>query len=174
MKRTKNKIIGWMATALLLGTSCARESRFDTYEHLPDEGWKRSDIKNFSPVISDTLCAYQMEISVRHDNRYPFKNLWLLVSYPNIGDSVVTDTLNVLLSNERGEWLGSGLTTNEVQLTLDKPVFFKHSGPKTLSLEQASSKEAVKGITDIGIRLNKMPGIALPEQPETEAGRSQQ
>lgn len=158
MKRKRIKIAGSLAF-VLFWIGCIQNNTFDRYEHISDEGWKRNELKHFTPNITDTLCSYHVEISVRHDSRYPFKNLWILFSYPNDADSVVTDTLNCILSNPRGNWVGEGLTTNEVRISPEHPIRFGRSGLKQLTLEQACSKEAIKGITDVGIRLRKITDI---------------
>lgn len=48
-----------------------------------------------------------LELVVRHTDAYEYANLWLELSY-NSGDSLVTDTFNVLLADDYGKWYGSG------------------------------------------------------------------
>ncbi len=48
-------------------------------------------------------------LSVRHTGGYRYGNLWLELSYP-LNDSVMqVDTLNIILADDYGHWLGHGI-----------------------------------------------------------------
>lgn len=84
---------------------------FDSdFKTIDAEGWtKSSPLVFLQPDSIRGVDAYDIAVSVRHDNYYPYRNLLLIVDYV-AGDKIVEhDTVNVKLCDEYGDWGGSGL-----------------------------------------------------------------
>ena len=72
------------------------------------EGWSSEDGLLFHWDVRDTLQRQDVLLDLRHDQSYPYSNLYVFLTYrfPN-GKSRV-DTVECTLANEKGEWRGSG------------------------------------------------------------------
>lgn len=95
----------------LLAATCTPGGAFDSdFKTIDAEGWtKSSPLVFLQPDSIRGVDAYDIAVSVRHDNYYPYRNLLLIVDYV-AGDKIVEhDTVNVELCDEYGDWGGSGL-----------------------------------------------------------------
>ena len=115
----------------LLVCACQHDTVYYTYHPIPNKGWSRGDTLRFS--LPDTLTpgTYNLEVGVRHSNKYPYRDLWLeLIQYipgEKSSDSWVAkkDTIHLYLANEKGNWKGTGTTGGHFQL-------ISHSGSLTI------------------------------------------
>lgn len=95
----------------LLAATCTPGGAFDSdFKTIDAEGWtKSSPLVFLQPDSIRGVDAYDIAVSVRHDNYYPYRNLLLIVDYVADGKIVEHDTVNVELCDEYGDWGGSGL-----------------------------------------------------------------
>ena len=143
--------------------SCDSKRVFDEYKHLSKEGWKKNQKIEFSFKIKDTISGHNLFINLRNNNDYPFSNLFLIteMKFPN-GKQVI-DTLAYEMTDAHGKFLGSGFTEiKENKLFYKEHVVFPEKGAYVFSVEQAMRKggetdgvAALKGITDVGFRIEK-------------------
>lgn len=98
------------AAAVCAGCSPAGNS-FSSYEFLPQDGWRYGDTIVFRPEMADSTATGVLTLSLRHTNDYAYSNLWLEVS---VRDSLgqTTDTVNVVMADRLGRWLGRGIGTD--------------------------------------------------------------
>jgi len=95
--------------ALTLLVSCSGEqNRYSEYRSLPDDGWRYDDVLEFMPVHSDTLCAGRLVVGLRHDDTYPYKDIYLEISCRD-GTLDRTDTMAIHVTDSYGKWLGHGI-----------------------------------------------------------------
>ncbi len=95
----------------LLAATCTPGGAFDSdFKTIDAEGWtKSSPLVFLQPDSIRGVDAYDIAVSVRHDNYYPYRDLLLIVDYVAGGKIVEHDTVNVELCDEYGDWGGSGL-----------------------------------------------------------------
>ena len=74
----------------------------------PDLGWEADEKATFEWQVTDTLAKYDFFIDLRHDQRYPFSNIYLFVDFTFPNGRTLRDTLACDLADERGRWLGTG------------------------------------------------------------------
>lgn len=89
--------------------ACSVGGAFDS-DFKPVKVWHRSQPLEFR--VPDTTAVdsyYDIELGVRHENYYAYRNLWILADYVSGGRVVETDTVSVTLSDEYGSWTGAGL-----------------------------------------------------------------
>ena len=68
--------------------------------------------------------------------------------------SVLTDTLEIILADETGRWMGKGIgNVNEMQVPYKQNVFFINRGIFKVSIQHAMRDSTLSGILDIGFRL---------------------
>lgn len=66
-----------LISVLLMG--CQQGVVYDEFKSLPASGWDADSALLFEPIIADTMGGYEVQIIVRHTERYPYQNLWLFV-----------------------------------------------------------------------------------------------
>ena len=80
-------------------------------------------------------------------------NLYMYVHVKGPGGQHYKDTVNMLLAEPDGRWIGKGTgKLRELRLLYRKQVVFSEPGEYTFSLEQAMRREKLP-VTDIGLRI---------------------
>ena len=150
-----SRILGTIALTVFLG-ACNHGTIYYSFGHLPPGGWNKENILFFHPEVSDTLALYDMYVAVRHNNDYPYSNLWLFVHVSDSAGIIMTDTINIPLAEPSGKWLGSGwgaLYQKEALLRggIDLPA----AGIYTVAIQQGMRTDDLTGVTDVGIKVTK-------------------
>ena len=106
-KRIRN-ILPAIVVALALH-GCGVDAFYSDFREVPAGGWQREVPMSFVLPDSAGVATADLTLNLRHDNDYPYRNLWLVVDY--VGDNRVlhSDTLNVELCDKFGNWHGSGI-----------------------------------------------------------------
>lgn len=93
--------------------SCSRhENDFSSFHNFSDEGWGYYHHLIFNHVPADSIVTGDVDLIVRHNNDYPFSNLYVEVTYDQPGQHTVCDTVSVELADIYGSWYGSGPGTS--------------------------------------------------------------
>ncbi|MCH5245925.1 MAG: gliding motility lipoprotein GldH [Muribaculaceae bacterium] len=145
-----------LLTTLCLGACYPGHNDFNSFENLPADGWAYGDTISF---VTDTLDSIPLtgtlEIAIRHNNLYPYRNLWLEISYP-LNGKTNTDTVNMELADVYGRWHGNGFGASYQFAT---PV--KHKvilGPGTrVNVTHVMRVDTLTGVEQLGIRFRKDP-----------------
>ncbi len=127
------------------------------YETIPNAKWHKDSVKTFQIPVSDTLQNHKMYINVRNDINFKYSNLWLFVEIiqPNNSKALI-DTFEITLADERGKWLGTGFGgVKTIESLYKRNVYFPASGIYDLRITQGMRDDQLKGITEIGYRLEK-------------------
>lgn len=160
MNKKASKLI--LLFLVVLFSSCDDKRFYDEYVKL-DGKWTKEDKVEFSFEQKDTVNLYNMFLSVRNNNDYPFNNLFVIVKLNQPDEIVKVDTLEYLMANADGTLLGEGITdTKHSKLWYKENFKFPKSGDYTLSIQQANREtgktkgvEALEGITEVGFRIEK-------------------
>jgi gliding motility-associated lipoprotein GldH len=137
-------------------TSCDKQRVFEQNQKIKDRSWSENFIPEFNVKIDDTISYYNMYINVRNADSYRFSNLYIFMTTTLPQGQIEKDTLQLLLANEQGKWLGSGLGDIFENRILFKEKFkFINQGTYKIKLEQAMRLNPLPGILDVGIRVEK-------------------
>ena len=149
-----------MRTLVLIGTiamfiSC-NNSIFNDYKTFENQTWNADSNVVFVYSASDTTSQNQIVIKIRHTTDYEFQNLFLFVKAEK------TDTLELLLANKEGGWLGKGIgDIREVEFVYKKDKVFPEKGDFTFEIEQAmrygklEKTQHLNNIKAIGLSVQK-------------------
>lgn len=142
---------------LLFLISCDSNKVFDQYMEVENATWKRENIAKFSVDIKDTTAAHNLYINVRNKGNYPYSNLYLFIKIEGPDGNFSVDTVNCILADKSGKWLGKGIGDLwDVQVPYIGGFKFAKSGEYQFSFEQAMRVEnGLEGITDIGLRIER-------------------
>lgn len=137
--------------------SCDPRRVFDDNKNLPDNIWDRNNKVAFDITISDTVSPHNVYINVRNADGFPYSNLYLFIHSTFPGGESHTDTLECVLADANGKWLGSGMgDIFDNQIPFKHNVRFKKAGTYHFELEQAMRLEKLPLIMDVGIRIEKV------------------
>lgn len=127
---------------------------FTEFRSVGASGWSADSVLVFVPVLVDSVATYDMQLTVRHTDRYAYQNLWMFVDVRQ--DSLVLrrDTIEVMLANERGEWLGGGVSKYTLPLLYLEGELLKKGGYDVL-VQQGMREDILRGITDVGLKVIK-------------------
>ncbi len=128
---------------------------------ITSEGWQLEDPAIFELPRLDSLATYNAFITVRNNNKYPFSNLFLIVSLQYPYGKTVVDTLEYKMARPDGSWLGTGIgSVKENKLFFKQNLAFNEAGNYTLHISHAVRNNGepqgvrkLEGITDIGYSL---------------------
>ena len=126
------------------------------YRTFEENEWHAKDKAVFEMDITDTQSLNNISLMVRHADGYPFSNIYLFVitSYPD--GAVKTDTMEVMLANNKGEWQGDGAgDIFDLKVPIKKNVRFPLSGHYKFEFTQAMEANPLPLIMDFGFEIEK-------------------
>ena len=141
---------------MVIVSSCDSNRVFEKYKPIPKSGWNKDSLVVFTIPVTDTLQNHNLYIDVRNDVTYSYSNLWLFIEIDQPGGKTLKDTFELSLADPTGKWLGEGRGGKKTrQVIYRRNVYFPVSGTYKIKLQQGMRETNLKGISDIGIRLEK-------------------
>lgn len=141
---------------LLILAGCQPGVVFDDNKNLPGNVWKSGQVIRFDVDLQDTVSIHKFYLSLRHETSYRYANLFLFIhtTYPNGREA--NDTVECILADPSGKWLGKGITDiRDFQVLLRRGLRFPQTGTYIFELEQAMREPELTGVMDIGLRIVK-------------------
>lgn len=140
---------------LVAAVSCTNSSIYDGFITHPQKGWHQDSVIAFEVDIKDTNTRYEITLTLRNNNNYPYSNLFLFRQIQTKAGVEFYDTAQYLLADKYGKWLGKGvgaLKTSEY-LYKNQALRFAKMGTYTFTLQHGMRDEWLTGIEDVGLRL---------------------
>jgi gliding motility-associated lipoprotein GldH len=142
----------------LLFFSCDKKRVFDEYKSV-GSAWHKDSIVSFDLPELDTTKQYNLFVTLRDNNNYPFNNLFLIVALETPNGFTKVDTLEYQMASPDGTLLGEGFTDiKESKLFYKEDVRFR--GKYKIHIKQAVRETGkipgvtfLDGITDVGFRI---------------------
>ncbi len=139
---------------LLLLNSCQRNELYDKTFSFSDDNWSYDQVVNFEFYVPDTSKSYDLFLQLRNSGLYSYSNIWLFVETKAPNGNVLRDTLEIMLVDETGRWLGKGIgNVNEMQVSYKNNAYFLNRGIFNISIQHAMRDSVLMGIMDLGFRL---------------------
>ena len=136
--------------------SCDQNVVYSKYHTFSDNEWHSGDKAEFDVEITDVQSLNNISLMVRHADSYPYNNIFLFVttSYPD--GKVITDTMEVVLANQKGEWQGSGAgDIYDFKVPIKKNIRFSLPGKYKFTFEQGMRVDPLPMIMDFGFEIEK-------------------
>jgi len=144
------------AIVVILLASCDSKRFFEENKSIENGVWSNTNSRIFNVNISDTLAHYDLYLNVRNDGVYHYSNLYLFIHTLLPGGKTAIDTVECQLADADGKWRGSGLGSLKFNRFLfQRGMVFPRKGLYRFELEQAMRVKELKGIRDVGIRIEK-------------------
>ncbi|MEI7661160.1 MAG: gliding motility lipoprotein GldH [Bacteroidota bacterium] len=136
--------------------SCDSKRIYDENVIVENNSWNSSAKMKFEVPVSDTGLRYNLYLKVRNAPEYPYSNLFLFLNSRFPDGRIARDTLELTLADYDGRWLGSGIGSVKFSKFMVRHGFrFRQKGTYVFELEQAMRVRVLKGIRDIGLRVEK-------------------
>lgn len=142
--------------------SCDKKRIFDDYKSI-DDSWNKDSIISFDLPKLDTKKQYNLFLTLRGNNDYPYNNLFLIVNLDQPDGVTKVDTLEYEMADPEGNLLGNGfIDVKESKLIYKEKMLFKN-GKYKVHIKHAvrktgkiSGDEKLKGITEVGFRIESL------------------
>lgn len=134
--------------------ACSKHTVTDQVTSIMSDGWEYNDKMAFQYAVSDTSVSYDVFILVRNTMNYSYSNLWLFIETHSPGGYSQRDTLEILLADESGRWLGKGgQSINTLLAPYKMNIHFPERGIYQTTIQHAMRDTVLKHVTDIGLRI---------------------
>ena len=144
-----------MGALLLLLAGCGSRG-FDQRVVIPEAAWKVENRIPFDVTVNDTMDIYTFGISLRHLENYRYSNLYVFLHTDMPNGNVTHDTIQCLLATPEGRWIGkSSGSMRDMRIVLNPNLRFPLQGTYHFEIEQAMREPVLKGISDIGLFIEK-------------------
>ena len=142
--------------SFLLFASCNTNVN-SSYNIFKEDSWHTDSIITINHGVVDSTTKHNLYLKVRHNTDFEYQNIFVFVSFKE-----KTDTIEVILSEKSGKWLGKGFgDIKEVDYCLAENVTFNSKKASTITIEQAMRYgdepeiTSLKGIIALGINVKK-------------------
>jgi gliding motility-associated lipoprotein GldH len=142
--------------AVLTLSACDKNRIYENNTEIPQYVWHKDSLVKFEVDITETGIPTNFYINVRNADGFPYSNLFLFVktTFPNGKTS--RDTLECILADDKGKWLGSGMgDIYDNQIPFKRNVMFPLAGKYTFEYQQGMRTDALPLIMDVGLRIEK-------------------
>ena len=147
---------------LFLLLSCDSNRLYEKNISIDNTVWEVSNKPSFKYENTNADKKVNLKINVRHSISYQFSNLWLFINIINPVGELERDTLECVLAQKNGKWLGNGLADIKHIQCQFKNYTLSKQGTYIFEIEQAmrygdlAKIEKLNGIMQIGLRIEKM------------------
>ncbi|MDD4970442.1 MAG: gliding motility lipoprotein GldH [Paludibacter sp.] len=155
-KKRLNKSF-WVLFVAIFAIACTSNDVYFQYQSVAQKGWSKDSLYRFDIPITDTVATYNVYVNVRNRGEYPYQNLWLFLNKTTPDSIQSKDSIECYLADQRGKWLGKGLgSILEMPVLYQQNVRFKKAGTYHYKIVQGMRDSVLKGINDIGMRVEKV------------------
>jgi gliding motility-associated lipoprotein GldH len=157
MKQKNSALYLILLTVLILVASCNLDKIFEKKESIQGGKWDKKQVVSFDINVKDTINGYDIFFTIRNNNDYRYKNLFLFVNTISPNGFNKLDTIELTLADDRGKWLGHGIGgINTIEKTYKQNVRFPVSGNYKVDLVQGMRNDILEGLMDVCIRVEKI------------------
>lgn len=152
----QNKLALFWGTCLLLALVGCGEVMYQNSQPIPNKNWEIADTISFDVNVTDTLSGYDFYIDLRTEATYPYANIYLFVNTTFPSGKTANDTVECILADKTGRWLGNGLgDVIDNHILFKQNIRFPRTGIYSFTFEQGMREEALPAILDVGISIEK-------------------
>lgn len=141
---------------LLIFSSCDSRRVFEENREIADNAWDVNNKVVFEVDITDTLSQNNFYVNVRNADGYPYSNLYLFITTNFPDGHTRLDTMECILADDKGKWLGSGLGDIwDNQIPWRRGIRFPRAGKYTFTYQHAMRVDVLPLIMDVGLRIER-------------------
>jgi len=149
------KILLLLITSLLI-ISCGKDVVTDESLDVNEKGWNVNEKFNISVNITDTLSSYNFYVNLRNTTDFKYSNFFFFVNTTFPNGKIARDTLECMLANQEGKWIGKGHgKIKDNRILFKAHVLFPMKGTYKFAIEHGMRDLNIAGIKNIGLRIVK-------------------
>ena len=151
------KYISILLIAIVVASCGNKNVIFDESVIINNASWNNEDLPYFDVNVEDTLSTYAFYLNIRHLENYRYSNFYMFLhsTFPN--GNQTHDTIECILAYPDGRWVGDGSGSMRAsKILLNNNLRFPLKGKYHFEIEQAMRDDVLEGITDVGIRFEKL------------------
>ncbi len=149
------KYIALLLTLMVVLVSCGTNFVINESRSIADL-WQSTQTVDFEFEIQDTLSPHSFFVNIRNNTDYSYSNIYFFINTTFPDGQSSRDTVECILANVRGKWLGKGMgSLKESSHLIRRQLYFPVSGIYKMQIEQAMREDALIGIEDVGIKIIK-------------------
>lgn len=135
--------------------SCTTLDVYEKTKPFPKQEWSSIDTPNFKFDIVDTNSFYNFYFVLRHQEKYPYKNIWLSLAVKDPDTTSIIKREFTLADNNK--WLGTTIDdiTDHRIIFNPQPIKLK-KGSYSFTLKQIMRDDPLPNILSAGIRVQKL------------------
>lgn len=154
MRKGRSSILIAGIMLAVITISCDRNTLFSDTFRIDDRQWSMYEPARFTCTLDDTVSTFNIDLSVRTSTDYPYRNMYLFIVTTFPSGTTVTDTLQAMITDERGMWLGKGAgDLRELTIPYKSNVFFPEEGEYHFSVIHGMRDTLLKGVYDMAMKI---------------------
>lgn len=155
LRRFKVSLLLYIVTVTL--SSCSHGVLYQKYITIPNHVWDFNAPILFKANIQDTVSGYNIFVNVRNSDSYEYSNLYLFIDIATPMHTHTRDTLECILADQSGRWLGEGLGDIwDNRILYKRNVRFPKNGEYDFKFTQAMRDDKLQMIMDMGLTIEKV------------------
>jgi len=144
-------VIFFITIMSLIG-ACNRPETF--LHNFSEKKWNATDSVIFSFDIDGINNEKSISFFFRNNLDYPYRNIFLFIELHNDDRVVGVDTVQYLISNKYGQWLGRGLgKTRDNYFIFNHQYFFPDSGEHKIIIRHGMRSSQLVGAVKFGVKI---------------------
>ena len=134
--------------------SCYERLTYHRYQSVSTT-WAVTDTLHFIPEDIDYKGNYRVSVGVRVDDRFGYRNLWLVVEQRTLNGnhSRHRDTVDIILADSRGGWLTEGVALHTAEEEVGTTHLEQDERYEFL-VYHIMNDQQLAGINDVGLLLS--------------------
>lgn len=149
--RNKTGLVILSIALLLVGCT---DVMFQQSEQIPNKNWEQGRNISFDVEVLDTMKSFDFYIDLRTESTYSYANIFMFVNTTFPSGKTARDTVECILADKTGRWLGTGLgDIKDNHILFKENIRFPNAGTYTFEFEQGMREDQLAGILDLGISI---------------------
>lgn len=141
---------------LLFFYACDKSRIYEENKEIAENIWNKDSVLKFDVNITDPSIATNFFINVRHAEGFPYGNIFLFIKTIFPDGKIANDTLECILADEQGKWLGNGMgDIYDNQIPFKRNVRFPIKGNYKFWIQQGMRVDNLPLVMDVGLRIEK-------------------
>ncbi|HWY13047.1 MAG TPA: gliding motility lipoprotein GldH [Bacteroidia bacterium] len=142
--------------SILFFSSCNNNVVFSKYQSFEENEWFAKNKVTFEVNMTDINSLHDISVMIRHADGYPYSNLFVFLTTKYPDGKVTLDTLECILANAKGEWMGNGAgDIYDITIPLKQSTRFPLAGKYSFTFEQAMRTDPLPLIMDFGFEIKR-------------------
>lgn len=152
----QNKQTLFFGVLLAVSLVSCGQMMFQESQTVPNKNWEIGNNITFDVEVKDTMVGYDFYIDLRNEANYPYANIYMFVNTIFPSGKSAKDTVECILADRTGRWLGNGLgDVIDNHILFKENIRFPNKGTYSFAFEQGMRNEALPAIIDVGISIEK-------------------